>query len=94
MIDKEPNFEYGIVRPIDLTVRPTALYDYIDSQKVICSKCKGFIHIQFKEKFIKIQCKCGTTLIYPKRIDRDNSYLVRHISRQEVAKNGRRNKHD
>lgn len=91
-INEEPNFDYGIVRPIDLTVNPTALYDFIEEQKALCSKCHKHVHIQFKDKFIKITCGCGTTLIYPKREDRGNAYLIRHVSKHEVARDGRQKK--
>jgi hypothetical protein len=90
---EEPSFDYGIIRPIDIHVNPYALYDYIESQKILCSKCHAFVKIYFKEKFIKIVCGCGVTLLYPKREDRGNAYFLRHVSKHEVKRDGRRKKH-
>ena len=91
-IEEEPDFDYGIIRPLDLTLNPTAIYDFVEEQKIICSKCHKYVDVQFKDKFIKIICGCGATLIYPKRKDRDGAYLVRHISKHEVLRDGRKRK--
>ncbi len=94
-VEQEPEFNYHFIAELDIESDPTSLFRWIQEQKILCSKCHARKKVYFKPKFIKIICDqsiCGVTIIYPKRTDRNDSYLVRHVSAHEVKRDGRRGK--
>lgn len=53
------DFPYGIIKPIDITLNPYALYDRIKSKKIFCRKCHEMKKIYYLTPCIKIICGCG-----------------------------------
>lgn len=96
MIEK-PKMNYSFLSLLDMIKNPQAIYDYVESRKIRCAKCKCKISIRFLEDCITVVHKdevdretgivtkkgCGATILYPPREDRGDYYLLVPVSRRE-----------
>lgn len=85
----KPKFNYSFLSLLDIFANPQSLYDYIETRKIICAKCKELISIKFNEYNITIKCPCGTGILYPEREDRNNYFLYRFVSKYEKMRDSK-----
>lgn len=86
-MNSKPDFDYPHITALDIAIDPqklwTAIFVWMENQKVICNKCKKIWNIHVEDRHITAKCDCGTGILYPKRQDRGECYLFRWVSKKE-----------